>query len=700
MAKIIIIGAGISGLSTYLFLRKHLVLYNPSPAARAEERQEYEIKIYEAHDIHQSHFNVSLANAAASYNSDDESTTNALSANGVDPIFTPQAIGAAIGIARNGLDVLARLDETEGQQANIQDQPSCSLIEEMAVQGHPIEQWELSTARGFRLGVVELARPGNTAARSSLDDHKQSRAAGTAGRNSCPYHGIMIARQSCWEILRDRVLRVASDVIIRKKVVDVIIGHEQARNIVKFEDGSEEEADLVIGADGLRSVVRRAMFRKGEDEGRGEGVHTTATDGALNAREREPNSQTRAGWLRTILSYIRVPFFTFGGHANQKDTDTDYISPHYEGLVGVGGFVPSSVLQATGHKPGSMTVVFGPNGFFGYGYLTSSSASLSPSPTSLSNEGTDTETPPLAIDLNLPIPAPGPLAGWWSTCSSPDPFPYSTPSSRIPTSSAGNVPDTYTSTSTGTSADTDKDIEPRTTRKATDFNKQLALTALLDRHRTWHNPAIQAILSFVQHDTEQQLQQQQPGQDQGHIQDRDAKHQIQNNHNHNHNGFLTGKALDAAYPTWTTPELPYWSLRGRAVLVGDAAHALQPSSGQGASQALEDAEALALSLREHYLAATMTATAAPNPNPNSNPNPSSHTDTRPNPKPGTDTDTDTTGPSLTTALRAFETSRMPRVHAVHARAQRTSRMKADMGILAEWAMYAAIYLGLLFRSNE
>ncbi|KIW81250.1 hypothetical protein Z517_04275 [Fonsecaea pedrosoi CBS 271.37] len=680
MAKIIIIGAGISGLSTYLFLRKHLVLYNLSPAARAEERQEYEIKIYEAHDIHQSHFNVSLANAAASYNSDDESTTNALSANGVDPIFTPQAIGAAIGIARNGLDVLARLDETEDQQANIQDQPSCSLIDEMAVQGHPIERWELSTARGFRLGVVELARPGNTAARSSLDDHKQSRAAGTAGRNSCPYHGIMIARQSCWEILRDRVLRVAPDVIIRKKVVDVIIGHEQAPNIVKFEDGSEEEADLVIGADGLRSVVRRAMFRKDE----GEGVHATATDGALNAREREPNGQSRAGWLRTILSYIRIPFFNFGGHANQKDTDTDYISPHYEGLVGVGGFVPSSVLQASGHKPGSMTVVFGPNGFFGYGYLTSSSTLLSPSPTSLSNEGTDTETPPQAIDLNLPIPAPGPLAGWWSTCSSPDPFPYSTPSPRIPTSSAGNIPDTYTSTSTGTSADTDKDIEPRTTRKATDFNKQLALTALLDRHRTWHNPAIQAILSFVQHDTEQQLQQQP---DQGHIRDRDAEHQIQNNHNHNHNGFLTGKALDAAYPTWTTPELPYWSLRGRAVLVGDAAHALQPSSGQGASQALEDAEALALSLREYYLGDSTTTTTTSSPSRC----PSPPVSLSPSGSPST---------SLATALRAFETSRMPHVHAVRARAQRTSRMKADMGVLVEWAMYAAIYLGLLFRSNE
>ncbi len=39
--------------------------------------------------------------------------------------------------------------------------------------------------------------------------------------------------------------------------------------------------------------------------------------------------------------------------------------------------------------------------------------------------------------------------------------------------------------------------------------------------------------------------------------------------------------------------------RGRAVLVGDAVHAPAPSSGQGASMALEDAVVLATSLRDH-----------------------------------------------------------------------------------------------------
>jgi len=45
----------------------------------------------------------------------------------------------------------------------------------------------------------------------------------------------------------------------------------------------------------------------------------------------------------------------------------------------------------------------------------------------------------------------------------------------------------------------------------------------------------------------------------------------------------------------TTPELPFWSQNG-LILVGDAAHALNPTSGQGSSQALEDAKALSICL--------------------------------------------------------------------------------------------------------
>lgn len=50
------------------------------------------------------------------------------------------------------------------------------------------------------------------------------------------------------------------------------------------------------------------------------------------------------------------------------------------------------------------------------------------------------------------------------------------------------------------------------------------------------------------------------------------------------------------YSTFDFPSLPSWH-RGRMVLVGDAAHAASPSSGQGASMAIEDAVTLGLVLR-------------------------------------------------------------------------------------------------------
>jgi 2-polyprenyl-6-methoxyphenol hydroxylase-like FAD-dependent oxidoreductase len=49
--------------------------------------------------------------------------------------------------------------------------------------------------------------------------------------------------------------------------------------------------------------------------------------------------------------------------------------------------------------------------------------------------------------------------------------------------------------------------------------------------------------------------------------------------------------------TYDLPHVPRWT-RDRLVLVGDAAHAPSPSSGQGASMALEDAVVLATSVRD------------------------------------------------------------------------------------------------------
>ena len=55
--------------------------------------------------------------------------------------------------------------------------------------------------------------------------------------------------------------------------------------------------------------------------------------------------------------------------------------------------------------------------------------------------------------------------------------------------------------------------------------------------------------------------------------------------------------LFAPWPTHDFPSVPTWR-RHNMVIIGDAAHAAPPSSGQGASMAIEDAAVLALALRD------------------------------------------------------------------------------------------------------
>ncbi|MEU0463143.1 FAD-dependent monooxygenase [Amycolatopsis sp. NPDC006131] len=59
-------------------------------------------------------------------------------------------------------------------------------------------------------------------------------------------------------------------------------------------------------------------------------------------------------------------------------------------------------------------------------------------------------------------------------------------------------------------------------------------------------------------------------------------------------------ATDELFAGWNTydfPKVPVWH-RNRMIIVGDAAHATSPASGQGASMAIEDAVVLAKCLRD------------------------------------------------------------------------------------------------------
>lgn len=125
--------------------------------------------------------------------------------------------------------------------------------------------------------------------------------------------------------------------------------------------------------------------------------------------------------------------------------------------------------------------------------------------------------------------------------------------------------------------------------------------------------------------------------------------------------ILTSLRVENVYPTWTSPPLPTWE-RGGVVLVGDAAHALPPTSGQGSSQALEDVEAFALFLAHHV----RTNDPAQ--------------------------DTVNLKAAIKAAAKQYEALRKPRVTAILKDAQQRQSKKRDMGWLQEYSMYAFIKL--------
>lgn len=221
--------------------------------------------------------------------------------------------------------------------------------------------------------------------------------------------------------------------------------------------------------------------------------------------------------------------------------------------------MPSSLLTTTGSVPGEVGMVFGAEGFFGYGYSSSA------------------PTEPAHYLSHLPV-RPGPEAVWWSTY-------------ELPICNEGHGVDRE------------------------DIRRQL-----IARHSHWENATVRKIIQNVK--------------------------------------------IDTIWPTWTTPQLPTWERDG-LVLVGDSAHTLQPSSGQGTSQALEDCEAFVL-LLSHYLGEGYL-------------------------KPGaTQTLTETDAREI--AAKKYVDMRIPRLAMIYDRSQKMGNMKRKMGWMREMLLYLVLWL--------
>ena len=108
------------------------------------------------------------------------------------------------------------------------------------------------------------------------------------------------------------------------------------------------------------------------------------------------------------------------------------------------------------------------------------------------------------------------------------------------------------------------------------------------------------------------------------------------------------------------PPLPHWGEKG-LVLIGDSCHALTPTSGQGASQALEDSLTFSLALA-HYLSKCYDS--------------------------GDGTERD----ALDAATKVYYEVRQPRVQEIAMAAERMDRNKKDMGFVMEMILYGFFWL--------
>lgn len=180
--KIIIVGAGVSGLSLYLQLSKVLPSFSS-----------HEIKIYESH------------NPQAPTKLDGLTDTTAI-------------IGNSIALAPNSVRLLAYIDP--------------KLCDIFKARGYVNKAYTFRTARGHTLAITPTAD-------AKLPEE---------GSVSCPRDCL---RHCLCEV-------VGEDKIQYRRVAEVDLSGEKP--LVRFEDAGEEIADLVVGADGARSVVKRAIF--------------------------------------------------------------------------------------------------------------------------------------------------------------------------------------------------------------------------------------------------------------------------------------------------------------------------------------------------------------------------------------------------------------------------------------------------------
>ena len=193
--KIAIVGAGISGLYTYLYLRKHLP-------------KDTTITVYKSHQPR-----ADPTSLLQDGDDPDAITFEQLS-------DSTHLVGGALGIAPNGMRSLRHLNQ--------------AIYDEIVRQGFVVRASVFRAARGWQLAKVRWG-----------------------DRRDPEEWLVAVARHRLWAVLQSHV----GEGVVRYRKVKGFEAKDGAGVVLTFEEGvADEEFDLVIGADGVKSNIRKTLF--------------------------------------------------------------------------------------------------------------------------------------------------------------------------------------------------------------------------------------------------------------------------------------------------------------------------------------------------------------------------------------------------------------------------------------------------------
>jgi 2-polyprenyl-6-methoxyphenol hydroxylase-like FAD-dependent oxidoreductase len=204
MKTIAIIGAGVGGCTTYLFLKKHLFPHLPDLKIHIYESYPPPPYLSKSHPKSAPTITPSTVDERPNLKSD--ATTNVTT-----------ALGGALGLSPNGIRVLKSLDP--------------EIYERIKAASIEVDVFGAQISSGRVLGAFP------------------------AGGKRHGHGTFMIMRAALHDAVLEKVDQ--KDVSFERKVKSVVDGQEGVR--IEFEGGGVVEVDFVVGADGVWGRTREAI---------------------------------------------------------------------------------------------------------------------------------------------------------------------------------------------------------------------------------------------------------------------------------------------------------------------------------------------------------------------------------------------------------------------------------------------------------